>query len=137
MLIGVGQRQEGEKDVVAEAEFLEHMVSALHIGADIAVGEHHAFGLAAGAGRVDQTGEIVGAKRFGRIGLEIGARFAKLQGLVPAHRLDAGAVITFMSSMERMSLTLPALVIAGRSGFASLPLETATIDAPLLVRRWR
>ena len=56
VLVGVGERQEGEEDLVAEAEALEQSQSARAVGHDVAVGEHHALGRAAGARGVDEAG---------------------------------------------------------------------------------
>ena len=64
VLVGVGQRQERQEDLaVAEIEGFEYRVGAGDVRQNVAVGQHDALGVAPGAGRVDEAGEVVAHQR--------------------------------------------------------------------------
>ncbi len=60
MLIGVRQRQKGQKHLLAEPHAFEHAMGAVTIGEDVAMRRHDALWRTAGSRSVEETGDIVG-----------------------------------------------------------------------------
>ncbi|GBD42535.1 hypothetical protein HRbin39_01929 [bacterium HR39] len=83
VLVGVGERQEGEEDLVAEPGPLQQADGTADVGEDVAVAEHHSLGPAAGARGVDEAGEIVRPGPLREVHLR--RRLPLGQRLLPAH----------------------------------------------------
>ena len=88
VLVGMRQRQEIQKHLVAEAEGFEQAIGAVAIGDNVAMTGHHPFGDAARPRSVDQAGGIVGLKGGGRFRGGVGPLAAARQHLLPGQDVD-------------------------------------------------
>jgi hypothetical protein len=134
MLIGVAGGEEGEEDLVVPAEILgDQRDAALDIVEDRAMMLHHAARRAAGAGGVDDAGEIAAPEIGpGGAGLAVWRLAGDQAGPIVA--LDQ-ALLPAGSDSIAMTCSQPVVRIAAGSRFRhSFRVETIAARAPLSSR---
>ena len=133
----MGERQEGQEDLVVETSSSSTSLAPTQLVMMAPVAEHHAFRLAARARGVDEAGERVAADVRRRRRDGVGTPPRPPTAHRPSAEDDAAGVdVAEILHGNDALQSLRALRAAWKKGRASAAVETIAMTAPLSVRMW-